>query len=141
MIHPVKIGGKQRGFQAAGAGADFDDGVARIRRVRRQNTELNLLGEMFFPGFQLRDFVFGHQRKLGIGRFTFEQGAVLLQVGQRFQIIFALRRQLLEPCVFARQFLRALRVVENLRIAQRGFDLGKTAREFFNVRTQVHFDL
>ena len=34
-IHPVKIRSKQRGFPSTGAGADFDDGIARIRRVRR----------------------------------------------------------------------------------------------------------
>jgi hypothetical protein len=46
----------------------------------------------------------------------------------------ALRHQLLEPGVFAGQFLRALRVVESLGIAQRGLDLGKALAEFFDVR-------
>ena len=50
-----------------------------------------------------------------------------------------MRDQFLEPGVFAGQFLRALRVVEGLGIAQGGFDLGKAAAEFFNVRAQIHF--
>ena len=36
------------------------------------------------------------------------------------------------------EFLRALRVVKSLWIAQQGFDLGKALAEFFDVRAEVH---
>ena len=65
-IHPVKVGGKQRGFLAAGAGADFDDGVARIGRVGRHKAELDLLREFFLSRFEPGDFFLGHLRQFGI---------------------------------------------------------------------------
>ena len=100
---------------------------------------MDLLRPSVFIRFEPRNFLPGHLREFGFRRLAFEQRAVLLQVGERFQIIVAVRHQLLEPGVFAGQFLRALRVVENLRIAQRSFDFGKALAEFFDVRTQVHF--
>ena len=44
------------------------------------------------------------------------------------------RDEVLEPGVFARQFLRSLRIVKNLGVAQQGFELGKALAEFFDVR-------
>ena len=38
-------------------------------------------------------------------------------------------------------FLRALGIVKNLRIAERSFKLGKAAAEFFNVRSEIHLSL
>ena len=35
-VHPVEIGGEQGRFVAAGAGTDFDDRVAVIERIARQ---------------------------------------------------------------------------------------------------------
>ena len=134
-IHPVKVGGEQRGFRAARAGADFDDGIARIRRVRRHEAELDLLRQSFFVRFEPGDFLFRHHGQLGFRRLAFQQRAVLFEIGERFQIIFAPRQQFLEPGVFAGQFLCALRVVESLWIAQRGFDFGKAFAEFFDVRS------
>ena len=83
-------------------------------------------------------FLPSHQCQFGFRRFTFEQGAIVLQVGDRFQITFALCHQLLEPGVFTGQFLGALRVVKGLGLAQCGFNLRKAFAESFNVRTQVH---
>ena len=92
----------------------------------------------FSVGFEPRDFLLRHQREFGFRRFGFEQRAVFAELRGGLEKIFALRHQLLEPGVFARQFLRALRVVESLGVAQRGLDLGKAAAEFFDVRRQIH---
>ena len=35
-VHPVELGGEQRGLLAAGAGPDLDDHVAVVVRVARQ---------------------------------------------------------------------------------------------------------
>ena len=52
-------------------------------------------------------------REFGLLRLAFEQGAVLFQVGEGFQIIVTVRQQLLEPGVFAGQFLRSLPALSN----------------------------
>ena len=46
--------------------------------------------------------------------------------------------ELFEPGIFFRQFLRTLRIVERLGIAQSSFDFRKAAGKFLNLRSQVH---
>ena len=56
-VHAVEIGGKERGFVAAGAGADFDDGVAVFVLVRREQEDLDLLlRDSAMRFFELRGF-------------------------------------------------------------------------------------
>lgn len=95
-------------------------------------------GETLLGGGQAGDFLGGHQRQLGAGGFGCEERPVFRQVGHGLEPSVAGGDQILEPGVFAGQFLGALVVVENLRIAQRGFDFGEAAAEFLDVRLEVH---
>src|SRR4029077_8208883 len=51
MIHPVKIGGEDSGFVAAGPGADFHDRVALFPLICWQQCDLNI-------AFKIRDASF-----------------------------------------------------------------------------------
>jgi hypothetical protein len=92
----------------------------------------------FLLRFKPGHFLFGHRGQFGFRRLGFKQFAVFFQVGNGFQVGIAGGDQLFQPGVFSRQFLRVLRVVEQLGIAQFGLDLGKAPAEFFDVRTQLH---
>ena len=59
-VHPKEIAGKERGFIATGAGANFDDGIARIRGVGRHEAELHFLFERGNFRLQTRNFLGGH---------------------------------------------------------------------------------
>ena len=43
LVHAEQVAGEQRGLVAAGAGADFEDGVVVVHRVLRQQREADLL--------------------------------------------------------------------------------------------------
>ena len=132
--HPVKIGGEQRGFRTARAGANFNNRIARISRVRRHESELDLLGELFSLGFEPHDFLARELGDFGFWWFALEQRTVFDQLRLRFEKIVAARDQFFKPGVFLGHFLRALLVVESRRVAQRGLDFSDAAAEFFNVR-------
>jgi len=54
--------------------------------VRRQNTALDLEREPLFLRFEPRDFLSGHLRNLGIACLGLKQHAIVLKVGDCFQI-------------------------------------------------------
>ena len=74
--HPVKIGGEQRGFRTAGAGADFNNRVARIGRVWWHEAELDLLRELFFLCLEPRHFFARKLSEFRIGQFALKQRTV-----------------------------------------------------------------
>jgi len=80
-------------------------------------------------------------REFGFRRFAFEQRSVFRQLLLRFEKVVTRRDQFFQSRIFPGQFLRTLRIVESLRVVQRGLDFDKAAAEFFNVRAQVHFNL
>ena len=98
------------------------------------NLPLETLDLRFQPG----DFFFRHLAQFGTRRLRLQQRAVLRQIGHGLKISLPVRHQVFQAGVFLRQFLRALRVVERLGIAQGGFDLSKAAGEPLDLRTQVH---
>ena len=132
-IHAVKVGGEEGGFRATRAGADFDDGIARVRRVGRHKVALDGEREAFVVGFEAGDILFGQLRHLGIGQFRGEQRAVFREVGSGLEIGVAGGDEFLQARVFAGKLLRALRIVESLRVAQGGFNFREAAGEFFDV--------
>ena len=99
---------------------------------------MHLEGQALLVGFEPGDIFFGHAGQFGIGRLGLEQGAVIEQIGQAFEIGLAVGDQVFEPGVFFGQLLGALRVVKGFGIAQSSFDFGKTAGEFFDLGPKVH---
>jgi len=71
--------------------------------------------------------------QFGIRRFGLEQGLILRPVGDGFQIRLSLRHQCFQPGVLLPQLLRALRIIEDLRVAQGGFDFPVAAGELFDL--------
>ena len=135
-VHAVQIAHEKRRFIAAGAGADFHDRVAGIRGVGRHEAELHLFFETRNFLFQSRDFLRCHLCHLGIVPGC--QDTVFLQLALRFEQAFAERHEVLEPCVFATQFLSAAVVLKHLGIAQLGFHLAHAGGEFLDVRLEIH---
>ena len=137
-IHPVKIGGKQRGFGTARAGANFDDGIARVSRVRREHAALHLKRKAFLVLFELREFCLRHLRHLGLGGLRFNQRTVVRELRLALEQGISHRDELFEPRVFFRERLRLLRILERLGITQGSFDFRETAREAVDMGAEVH---
>ncbi len=77
FVHAEQVAGEQRGFVAAGAGADFQDGVVVVHRVFGNERELELAFERFLTCEQRRPLGVGELAHLGIGRVRRER----LEVG------------------------------------------------------------
>ena len=129
-VHPVEVSREQRRFRATGAGADFDDRVARVGRIGRQDPSLHLLRQALLFSFEPGNFFSGKLGQFRIRRLLLEQSAILFQLPHRPGIGGADANEFLEPRVFAGQLLGALFVVENLRIAQGLFDFAEAPGEF-----------
>src|SRR5262249_565949 len=67
LLHPEQIAGEERGLIAAGAGADFQDHVAFVHRILRDECELDLPLECRPFLLELRPFCGGHRAHFGIG--------------------------------------------------------------------------
>ena len=67
LVHPVEIGREERRLVPAGAGAEFDDGVAVVEGVAREEELVQLLGEREDFGGQPGHVGPGHAGELGIG--------------------------------------------------------------------------
>jgi hypothetical protein len=67
LIHAIEIGSEEGGFIAAGAGADFHDGVSVFAFVGRKEGELDLAVEDGEAFFDLRDFGGGQLGHFGVG--------------------------------------------------------------------------
>ena len=76
FVHAEQIGGEQRGFLAAGAGADFEHGRARIGRIARQHGNRKLALGLGQLGLEPLDLFLGQCAHFGIGIVD------LLQLGQ-----------------------------------------------------------
>ena len=68
LVHAEQVAGEQRGFVAAGAGADFQDHVALVHRVLGDERDADLVRELLAPRFERRLLGFGERAHLGIGR-------------------------------------------------------------------------
>ena len=137
-IHPVKVGGEQRRLRTARAGADFNDGVARVSRVRQHEAALDFKREAFFLRAEPRDFFLRHLRELRVARLGLEQLAIRGEVGPGFQVGRAVRDEFLQPRIFLRQFLKALVVGKDFGVVQCAFDLSQPFGKSLNMRTQIH---
>ena len=135
-VHPVQVAGKEGCFIATGSGADFNDRVAGIRRVRRHEPELHLLLQLRHFHLESRNFLARHLDHLRV--IPLGQRAILPELISRLEIPLALRNQFLQACVFAAQLLSAPVVFEHLGIAQLGFHFRHALGEFLDVRLQVH---
>ena len=114
----IEIGGEQRGFRTTRTRADFHDGIARVGGFWRHDAELQLQGELFLRRLEPDDLFLGHDAHLGIGKFALEQRSVLREISLRLQETFARCDEVLEPRVFLGEFLRALWIVKDRRLAE-----------------------
>ena len=64
LIHAEQVGGEQCGFLAAGAGADFEDRVALVVLVPRQQRQLDLHFQLGQPLAQRLHLLFGKRLQL-----------------------------------------------------------------------------
>ena len=67
LVHAEQIAGEQSRLVAAGAGADFEDGVVIVHRVLGNQREANLAVEFRQPLLQCGLFGFRHLAHVGIG--------------------------------------------------------------------------
>jgi hypothetical protein len=125
QVHAREVGGEQGRLVAAGAGADFEEGVARVVRVARQQRGLQLQVQPVDIGARLGDLLLRH---LGHVRLV-EYG---LRVGEVALTLFELAKLLDQPGdlgVLARQLAKALHVARDARVAERRVELVQAQRE------------
>ena len=75
-VHAQQIGGKQGGFVAAGAGADFEEDIFAVVFVFGQQEFLQLGVQRFDFGFGGLDFFGGEVFHFGVGKHVFSVGKV-----------------------------------------------------------------
>jgi hypothetical protein len=80
LVHAKQIAGEQRCLVAAGAGTDFEDDVALVHRILRQQGEANLLLERGSPRFQRRLLARHQAAHLGIGRGIVQEGGKTIEL-------------------------------------------------------------
>ena len=97
----------------------------------RHEAELQFQRETLLLRFEPRDFLLRQHGHFRIGRFALEQGAVVGEVRNRFEVTGARRHEFLEPGVFLREFLRALRIGERLRDRSTRLRPRRSGRETF----------
>ena len=136
LIHAVKIGSEEGGFIAAGAGADFDDGVAVFAFVGRKEGELDLAVEDGEAFFDLRNFGGGQLGHFGVGA-----GSELLVFGElgAKALRFAVRiGEFFKTRLFAHDIACFDRVVEKIVGRDELIQLGQAFAFFGDERGEVH---
>ena len=133
QVHARQVAGEQRRFVAAGAGADFQEGVARVVRVARQQRRpaaracsrcrsawaaaISSLGQL------------GHLR---VGQHL----AAGFQVALALLVLAELLHHLGHLGLLARQAAVAVDVGQHLRVGQVGVELGQAQAEAFELLAQ-----
>ena len=72
LVHAEQVAGEQRRLVAAGAGADFEDGVLLVGGVLGQQQDLDVLLQRLDALLELRQLGLGQRPHLGIGRLVGE---------------------------------------------------------------------
>ncbi len=78
LVHAKQVAGEKRRLVAAGAGADFEDGVLVVGRVLGQQQDLDVLLQRFDALLDLRQIGLGQCPHLGVGTLV---GEHRLQIG------------------------------------------------------------
>jgi hypothetical protein len=136
-IHAEEVAREEGGFVAAGAGADFDDGVAVFVGVRREKggEEAALQGGEFF--LEGGEFFFGEGAEFGIAALG-NEGAVASYLGLEAVEFAAQGEAFPETGVFFGELLSAGRVLVEGGGGQEGFHLGEAVPETSEVGAVVH---
>ncbi len=79
LIHAEQVAGKQRRLVAAGAGANFEDGVLLVRLVLGQQQNAHLFAQARDALVERRALGLGQRRHLRVGKQRFELAALLLR--------------------------------------------------------------
>ncbi len=104
-VHPEEVGGEQPGFVAAGSGADFDDHIALVARIPRQEHGFQFLLERLELRGEHGRFAFGERLEFGIGFGEHRPG--LVQGVPHFFILAVFAHDRLDLGTLARQFADA----------------------------------
>ena len=110
LVHAEQVAGKQRRLVAAGAGADFEDGVLLVGRVLGQEQYLDVLPERLDALFDAGQVGLGQRPHLGVGALVgehrFEVGAFAFRPEQ----LPDPRRNILKLGIFGRELDIGLRI-------------------------------
>ena len=134
VVHAVEIGGEKRRLVAAGAGADFHDGVAVLVFIRRQERDLDLFLRAGDALLQRRDFRRGHLGQLGIG--APGQLLVFAQLHLRLAIAFPQVEQFLGAGVLPHHVAGLFRVGVEIRRGNGRFEFAEAVGLFFDERVR-----
>ena len=125
QVHSREISSEEGRFVAACARADFDEGVARVVRVARQQRSLQLVVQTFDIGTRFGDLLLRHLGHVGVFQHR----------GRVAQVAFALLEaaEFLDQSgdlrVLTREVTEALHVARDGRIAERRIELTQAQRE------------
>ena len=124
-IHPVEVAGEEGGLLAAGAGADFHDGVAGVVGIRRQHQGHHAALRPGKARLELLLLLEGDFAELGIGRRVGQQLGVLGQHLLDVPEVVRRRQQVAQALVVADQVLVGRRIRGGARRRHRGFEFGQ----------------
>src|SRR6185437_14887342 len=74
LVHAEQVAGEQRRLVAAGAGANFEDGVMVVHRILRQQREADVVGQLLAARLQRRLLGLREPLHLAVGRRVGDQG-------------------------------------------------------------------
>jgi hypothetical protein len=137
-VHPVEISGEEGGFGAAGAGAQFEDGIAGVGGVWGDEPMLDGEEEWGQFGFEACDLVAGELGEFGVLGFSGEEVSVGGEVGQGLEVELAGGDELFESGVFAGEFLESRGMAERARVTESGLDFREAGGEAVDMRLEIH---
>ena len=117
QVHAGDLFGEQRRLVAAGAGADFQDRVAVVIGVVRQQRGLQRGGGLLQRRFELRQLVPDHRHHVGI-LLGLQQGVVVVDLPVQGQPGLADLQLLADPGVVAGRLAVLVLVLERIRRRQ-----------------------
>ena len=129
QIHARQVAGEQRRFVAAGAGADLQEGVARVVRVARQQPGLQIGQQGLQVGLGRGDFVARQFAEFGV----IEHRAAFGQVALAPFVLAELLHHLRDFGLLTRQAAVVGHVRQHLRIGQVRVQFGQTQSKPFEL--------
>ena len=135
QVQPRQVAGEQRAFFAAGAGADFNKGVAFVVRVARQQGLLDFTLQPVQVGLAIGNFLLGHGGHVGVVQQGLGGGHVGLALAERTPAL----HQRVGVGLFARQRPVALHVRHHRGVGQAGVQFGQAHFQAVQLLAQAVF--
>ena len=130
-VHAQQIAGKQRRLIAAGASANFQEQVAGVVRIARQQQQLQCPFLRGAAGFGVEQLILGQGAQVRIAIAGHLAGR--RQVIEHLAIGVEALRDRFQLCVFLRQGAEAIVIADDVRFSQQGADFFVAGGQLFQL--------